>query len=424
MKVLLIKLSLLVLCCNIDPAKSCNSAKATPRTGRSNNDISYTAPSGKGYCSIDDLGRRPEHCRCTNKNENINDCKTKCDQDAMCKGYSFRPANSRCYLYTTSPCNSKCTKRDVGNLGSLKDRRDDGESGCYRKTKNTNSTPIKKPLRLTNNDLKAISEELLRLDENNVGRRVQISVQGKTRVANYNDRAPNKLFTRVDNSIWRIKTFRALQALLNNYDPDVTHSEDYTRSERQEEEEFLSSVMETKVMKRAYKFLSDYGKYTGTLNDFKAYLKRLWFGMYDRDGNNRKTTIGSSGFEHVFIGEVKKNEVSGFHNWVSFYQKERSSNGQRSGVNYLGYISKVSFGNTGSGISNVFSWNGANKKHGSMFIGTSPELEMALYTICFLTKKEQTCNITLKNVPVQIKTNKMTQGNFDYIGTAYPSFRR
>ena len=45
-----------------------------------------------------------------------------------------------------------------------------------------------------------------------------------------------------------------------------------------------------------------------------------------------------SGFEHVFLGEIKKGKVSGFHDWIYFYQQEK-----KNAINYLGYIDKANF---------------------------------------------------------------------------------
>ena len=40
----------------------------------------------------------------------------------------------------------------------------------------------------------------------------------------------------------------------------------------------------------------------------------------------------------------------------------------------------------GGGISFTYTWNGTQKPYGSMFLATSPELEMALYTTCLMTR--------------------------------------
>jgi len=41
----------------------------------------------------------------------------------------------------------------------------------------------------------------------------------------------------------------------------------------------------------------------------------------------------SSGFEHVFVGEIKGEDVVGFHNWICFYLQEKSGN-----IDYHGYF--------------------------------------------------------------------------------------
>ena len=76
--------------------------------------------------------------------------------------------------------------------------------------------------------------------------------------------------------------------------------------------------------------------------------------------------------------------MSGFHNWWHFYDLEK-----RGEINYLGNWEQASFGENlenGGGISFTFTWNGVSKPYGSMFLGTSPELELALYSVCFLTR--------------------------------------
>ena len=64
------------------------------------------------------------------------------------------------------------------------------------------------------------------------------------------------------------------------------------------------------------------------------------------------------------------------------------------------------------------------KCYGSMYVGTSPELEMALYTICFLTRPSVSCPISLNDVPVYITTYPLEQGGVTYIGTAYPDWNK
>lgn len=70
-------------------------------------------------------------------------------------------------------------------------------------------------------------------------------------------------------------------------------------------------------------------------------LYDLWFMPYSR----QKGHLGSSGFEHVFLAELRGEMVLGLHNWVYFAEQEQLEN-----LNYQGYINtmkleKVCMGN-------------------------------------------------------------------------------
>lgn len=60
------------------------------------------------------------------------------------------------------------------------------------------------------------------------------------------------------------------------------------------------------------------------------------------------------------------------------------------------------------------------KPTNSMFIGTSPELEMALYTICFMTRPDQDCPITFNEKTFNIKTHTFRYRGKNLIGSAFP----
>merc|ERR1711862_786281 len=119
---------------------------------------------------------------------------------------------------------------------------------------------------------------------------------------------------------------------------------------------------------------------------FKKLLNSIWFELYSRSGGGRRRKNDSSGFEHVFVGEVKEGKISGFHNWIKFYIEER-----KGAIDYRGYIkprSKRSTAQTNDDdhvLSLQFKWNGVEKFVGTFFIGVSPEFELALYTLAFLT---------------------------------------
>ncbi|CAB9498579.1 specific endoribonuclease-B [Seminavis robusta] len=233
------------------------------------------------------------------------------------------------------------------------------------------------------------------------------------------DSAPDPLFTSVDKSVWQRKTYKTFVALLDNYTAEVGKEETLSNAERQEINEFLSAIMQTAPMQFCHRYCrakkpSDVPE---SLSGFRNLLFKIWFELYRRSRGGR---LDSSGFEHVFVGEVKDGDVSGFHNWIQFYLEEK-----RGKVDYRGYIKPKSRGDANAdGNDHVltlqFAWGGVEKFVGTCFIGTSPEFEIALYTMCFLVGEEN--NIIQLNTgtdvfDIDIRCYHIAR---DKIGTSFP----
>ena len=56
--------------------------------------------------------------------------------------------------------------------------------------------------------------------------------------------------------------------------------------------------------------------------EYRELIRELWFGLYSR--SPKYNTTDSSGFEHVFVGEIRKNTVKGFHSWIQLYLQEQA----------------------------------------------------------------------------------------------------
>ncbi|KAL3780300.1 hypothetical protein ACHAW5_005714 [Stephanodiscus triporus] len=216
----------------------------------------------------------------------------------------------------------------------------------------------------------------------------KIDVQRSKHPCDRDDAADDPLFAYVDESAFeRRPTYRAFRRLLNNYSAYTGDEEEVTEREINEQGEFLDVVMETEPMKYLHGYClakgAHYGgrEVTDDESDFKAILKKIWFDLYSRSGRAKD----SSGFEHVFAGEVKNGKVSGFHNWIMFWLEEKKGN-----IDYRGYIKPRSRDSTAETndddkiLTLQFRFNGVEKFVGTSFIGVSPEFELALYTMAFM----------------------------------------
>mmetsp|Transcript_24784 Transcript_24784/g.49308 ORF Transcript_24784/g.49308 Transcript_24784/m.49308 type:complete len:482 (-) Transcript_24784:233-1678(-) len=233
-------------------------------------------------------------------------------------------------------------------------------------------------------------QRLWDLDANRLvpGKDYAINVQRFTKVYNKEDEADDPLFSRVSGSALQGRTFKTFIALLDNYKAEVGAAEVITSHERKEIWDFIAAIMATGPMQYCFHYCAAHNDQV-KLSDPKGFTKLLyeiWFELY-----NRSRAKDSSGFEHVFVGEIKNGAVTGFHNWIQFYLTEKKGH-----LNYKGYIKPRARGRQAltnfddSVLSVKFDWKGVEKAVGTILVGTSPEFEMALYTMCFLAGGEDT----------------------------------
>ena len=136
-----------------------------------------------------------------------------------------------------------------------------------------------------------------------------------------------------------------LLPLHDNYVAGVGTTEVVTPTESSEERQFLDAILSTPIMRKVEEFLTQKNfiltrkRINGRLQQnpqaFREALYQIWFQMYSREGG----VVGSSGFEHIFLGETKNRQVVGFHNWVFFSREEAKNN-----VNYFGHLRTLRLG--------------------------------------------------------------------------------
>jgi len=166
-------------------------------------------------------------------------------------------------------------------------------------------------------------------------------------------------------------------------------------------------------IEEAFKYLRKRGllPYTPNLEDFRTKLEQIWF--------------RSGGFQHTFVGDKKdhSNYYSGFHNWVQFALEQNHGR-----IQDIDYQEQVPFrSNTEPPFMKTifFKWNTKSKSYGStnsMFVGTSPAFEIALYTVCFIEHPGQPCKCHIGRSTVTVETRNAAElnGHADHISTAFP----
>uniref|UniRef100_A0A0K0FSA0 Endoribonuclease n=1 Tax=Strongyloides venezuelensis TaxID=75913 RepID=A0A0K0FSA0_STRVS len=243
---------------------------------------------------------------------------------------------------------------------------------------------------------------------------ISINYQGQANLRSKDDHAPLPLLSYVDPNIEKRPTFLAFRRLMDYYNPMVGVQETITQKKMVDIDAFLLAIMNTTIAKQFFTFLNSKNHpYARDRNTLVKNLKQIWFHPYSRS----KGILDSSGFEHVFMGEIKKNKITGLHNWFRFYvleSRERNSN-----FDYKGYIVK----GLGAIETIKFSWKGYYKKIGGFFIATSPEFDFFTFTLCFLFRRGSNgCNIETNGCPAKVTVYDFRYNNQIFVGTAYPNY--
>ncbi|XP_051986888.1 uridylate-specific endoribonuclease A [Xyrauchen texanus] len=275
--------------------------------------------------------------------------------------------------------------------------------------------------RVTDDEIKSLSETLFRLDSNSAtDSELVVDTQAlisSSETSSKNDLSSRPLFKHVsEDTLFSKPTYKALLNLLDNYRRVTGDIEDVPPQEEQEQDIFLKETMlNTELGRELYNFLNSKGVYSSQ-EEFIQDLKMMWFGLYTRSNDK----LDSSGFEHIFVGEIKGGKVSGFHNWLQFYLNEKQGL-----LNYYSHSFNGPWTTYPDILGMQFNWDGYFKEVGSSFIGASPEFDLAVYSLCYITRPGKMCYLSLGGKTQGIQTYTWDNSSYGdgkkYIGSAYPA---
>lgn len=261
------------------------------------------------------------------------------------------------------------------------------------------------------------ASQLWHLDVNRLraGKDYSIDLQDRSR-SHSHDAAAVPLISHVDPSVWKKPTFGTFGRLLDNYVAETGVVERVSHAERAEEIAFIRAVCATPIGTFLHRWLHAHvdAVDVSTRGEFAELLHSIWFRLYRRDASR-----DSSAFEHVFCGEIDDGQVKGLHSHVQVYREEKLGR-----FDYSGYLAPQCRRREGDVtpeerhqlLTVRFEWLGYVKPASSLFMGTSPEFELALYTLLFLAgENDATIDIGPYTVQVKVYPSRGT------IGGAFPT---
>ncbi|XP_068171038.1 uridylate-specific endoribonuclease A isoform X1 [Antennarius striatus] len=349
-------------------------------------------------------------CQCNPSCERFKDCCS--DYSELCKSGSTS-CKGRCGETYNSDnkchCNSKCAQHYncCSDYAELCDS-DGGGGGSV----------------ITDAEIKALSELLYILDSNKASASELVidpqALVPDSQTSSQMDLSPHRLFQYLNEEVlFSRPTYTAFLAVLDNYNRMTGQTEEFTPQQLVEQDVFLKETMSnTELGRELFAFLHTKSIYASEV-EFIQDLKMMWFGLYSRNNNK----MDSSGFEHIFAGEIKKGKVSGFHNWIQFYILEKNEQ-----MNYFSHSFNGPWTTYPDVLGMQFMWDGYFKQVGSAIIGCSPEFDFALYSLCYITRPGKQCHLSLGGKELIIQTYTWNNSSYGdgkkFIGSAFPATPR
>ncbi|CAG0893665.1 unnamed protein product [Cyprideis torosa] len=260
---------------------------------------------------------------------------------------------------------------------------------------------------VTDDQLREVTNSMWILDENEVGSLLELDLQGD-KFANCSENF-TPLFTKHPPFIKG--TWPYFMNLLDNYEPDVQISENPWSGAEQELKEFVEQLWITKPIILAKDFLIQ-NEFVQNQDEFQEKFKTIWFERYKRCSRDCALR-SSSGFEHVFLGEIKSQNPIGFHGWAYFSEKEKDRQIDYQGVKHFKRLSKDYVF-----VQVSFKFRDYCKDITSLLIGSSVELEMAILTVCWFARPNGGCPAQMGRFNVTVMTFVQ---DMKYVGSGYIS---
>ncbi|NXL76201.1 ENDUC protein, partial [Leptocoma aspasia] len=208
-----------------------------------------------------------------------------------------------------------------------------------------------------------------------------------------------RLFSYVSPALLARPTFSRLLALLDNYEPRTGRPEEETAEERREQREFLGAALGTPVLALLQRFvLSKGGAALSPRCPHGVPSVSTVFPQCPHAG-----LLGVLSLRFRWDGRPRPGcpPVCPLH--------DTPCDPAMSPPQWTGFPDVLSL---------RFRWDGHSKARGSLLVGSSPELDLALFTLCFLARPDSQCHISLGGEAATIQT--YTWDKQRLVASAYP----